>query len=62
MKVNKPSTKVRHRKSGLFYRLFPRPDIDKDAYYLSSNDGIVPSGQMIFRTEQELDELFEEAQ
>lgn len=60
MKVKSPSTKVKHKKSGLFYRLFPRTDISKHAYYLSSNDGMVPSGQMIYRTDEELDEMFVE--
>jgi len=58
MKIQSPSTVVKHKKSGLSYRLTPKPNINKDAYYLSANDGMVPSGQMIFRTEQELDELF----
>jgi hypothetical protein len=62
MKIKAPSTKVKNKKSGLFYRLFPRPDVDKDAYYLTANDGLVPSGQMIYRTEDELDEMFEEAE
>ena len=62
MKVKSPSMKVAHKKSGLDYRLFPRPEIDKDAYYLSANDGRVPSGQIIFRTEQELDVMFKVAE
>ena len=50
---------VLHRKTGLKYRLSSKPHIHKDAYYLSCNDGMVPSGQMIYRTEKELDILFE---
>ena len=53
------SFKVKHKKSGLIYRLVPKPDIDSDAYYLTCNDGTVPSGQIIFRTQDELDEIFE---
>ena len=55
MKIAK-STKVRHKKSGLIYRLIPKHDI---TYYLTANDGIVPSGQMIYKTDDELDEIFE---
>ena len=50
------TTIVRHKKSGLEYRLLPKGN---DSYYLTPNDGKVPSGQMIYRNESELDELFE---
>jgi len=50
------STKVRHKVSKLIYRLIPKGN---DSYYLTANDGIVPSGQMIYRTPEELDQLFE---
>ena len=50
------STIVKHKTSGLEYRLIPKGN---DSYYLTTNDGMVPSGQMIYRTEQELDDLFE---
>lgn len=56
MKVN-GSIKVKSKLNGLEYRLYAK---EKDAYYLTCNDGLVPSGQMIYRTEQELDEMFEE--
>ena len=59
MRIQSPSMTVKHKKSGLNYRLIPKPKIDKDAYYLTANDGMVPSGQMIFRTEQELNEMFD---
>ena len=59
MKVMTPSFKVKHKTSGLFYRLFPQFHLDKDAYYLACNDGRVPSGQLIIRNEQELDEMFD---
>ena len=54
MIIEKP-TLVVNRKSGLKYLLIPKGD---DSYYMSCNDGIVPSGQMIYRTPEELDELF----
>ena len=58
MKIESPSTKVYHKKSGLPYRLVPRQDIGADMFYLTSNDGMVPSGQMVCMNEQELDDLF----
>jgi hypothetical protein len=40
------SHKVRHKKSGLIYRLYK----NEEGYYLSSNDGLVPSGQQLYGT------------
>jgi len=57
LKIDK-STKVRRKGTDQIYLLTPKPDAYRMAYYLSSNDGIVPSGQMIYRTDEELDELF----
>lgn len=57
MIINK-RTLVINKKSGLTYLLIPKPDVCADAYYLTANDGMVPSGQMIYRTPDELDELF----
>jgi hypothetical protein len=57
LNISKP-TKVRCRKTGLTYKLIPKPEINVHAYYLTANDGFVPSGQMIYRTADELDEMF----
>lgn len=55
MIIDKP-TVVIHKRSKLEYKLFPKGD---DSYYLTANDGSrVSSGQMIYRTPEELDEMF----
>ena len=50
-------TKLKNKKSGLIYLLIPKPK--KEGYYLSANDGMVPSGQMIYWTEEEIWSVFE---
>lgn len=57
MVINK-TTVVMHKKSGLTYLLVPKPNICADAFYLTANDGRVTNGQMIYKTPNELDELF----
>lgn len=54
MIIDKP-TLVIHKTSNLEYKLTPKGN---DSYYLTPNDGMVPSGQMIYRTPEELDEMF----
>jgi len=49
------SFKVKHRKSGLTYRLTPKTQ----GYYLSANDGMVPSGQMIYWDDKQINRVFE---
>jgi len=38
------STLVRHKESGLLYRL---SDLNNGTFYISANDGRVPSGQVL---------------
>ena len=52
------SFKVKHRLLGSVYRLVPQSD-DPERYYLTANDGMVPSGQMIHLTDAEIDAMFE---
>lgn len=39
------SVLLKHNKSGLIYHLWHKQD---DAWYISCNDGIVPSGQPVY--------------
>ena len=53
--INK-NTKVKHKITGLKYIIIPK---GKDSYYLAVNDGMVPSGQNIFWTEEQIWKIFE---
>jgi len=48
-------TKLRNKKSGLIYILIPK----QEGYYLACNDGMVPSGQMMYWDNETINEVFE---
>jgi hypothetical protein len=48
-------TKLRHKQNGLIYILISQ----KQGYYLACNDGRVPSGQMMYWSDELIREVFD---
>jgi len=58
MTITKPTVVIR-KETGQEYVLTPKPMYENGlAYYMATNDGRVSSGQMIYRTPEELDKTF----